>query len=189
MELTDWAKEQVRYNLDPLAREIGDPPEGRIRGRTELDPRWRCVPMGAYRLGIPQMIVQVQGKIFFFYDTDHERRQIFVDGRKHPEPDELDFTWNGHSVGRWEGDTLIIDTVGMRDETWLDTGGRIHTTDLHMVERIRFIDAQTLEWETTLTDPKIFVKPFAERKTVKSRPDLEFSENIVCEEKYRKEPL
>lgn len=189
MELTPWAKEQLLYNLDPLAREVGDGPEGRIRGRTELDPRMRCVPAGAYRLGLPQMIVQVPGKIFFFFDTDHERRQIFVDGRGHPKPEDLEFTWNGHSIGRWDGDTLVVDTVGMRDETWLDTGGRVHSTDLHMVERIRFIDSDTLEWETTLTDPKVFVKPFVERRTLKSRSNYDFTENIVCEEHYRKEPF
>jgi len=143
-----------------------------------------CFPVGAYRLGLPQMIVQVPGKIFFFYNNNHEMRQILLDGRKHPE--DLDPTWNGHSIGTWDGDTLVVDTVGMRDETWLDMEGHVHSGDLHMVERIRRVDADTLQWETTLTDPKVLVKPFVERRTAKAQANFDFYEEVQCEERYRK---
>ena len=181
MELTPWAKEQLLYNLDPLNKEIG---ETRVMGRAELDPMILCFPLGAYRLGLPQMIVQIPGKIFFVYQSNHEMRQIFMDGRKHPE--DLDPTWNGHSIGTWDGDTLVVDTVGMREETWLDFGGHVHSADMRLVERIRRIDHDTLEWETTLTDPKVFVKPFIERGSLKWRADYDFTEDINCEQRYRK---
>ena len=88
---------------------------------------------------------------FLFEGNIHSFRQIFVDGRKHP--DDPDPTWYGHSVGHWEGDTLVIDTVGFNDKFWFDFGGHPHTEKLHTIERWTRTDLGTLVNQVTIDDP------------------------------------
>jgi len=183
MALTPWAEERHAYNKDPLfLDEEGQPGE---RVRNELDPSSHCFPSGPARLGAPFQIFQIPGQVWIVYQESTEVRQIFTDGRKHPE--DLELTWNGHSIGTWDGDTLVVDTVGMRDETLLDGAGHVHGPDLRIVERIRRIAYDVLQVETTLTDPKALTRPFTRMTTYPLAPaDWDLLEDIKCEEKFQK---
>jgi len=88
----------------------------------------------------------------------HSYRQIFMDGRQHPK--ELDPTWWGHSIGHYEGDTLVIDTVGFNDKAWFDNKGHPHTEQLHTIERWTRIDEGHMTVEVTMDDPGAYTKPW-----------------------------
>ena len=177
MALTPWAQEQFGYNADP--KRLG------TRGRNELDPDSQCFPAGLRGFGSRAQIIQTPGKIWIIYETGHEVRQIFTDGRKHPE--DLDPTWNGHSVGTWDGDTLVVDTVGFRDENWFDEAGHVFGPEMHLVERFRRVANDVLEVEMTFTDPKTFTRPFRRRITRPlAPPEWDLVEDIRCEQKYKK---
>ena len=176
--LTPWGAERHLYNKDPLY-DRGD------RVRNELDPSSHCFPAGTARLGAPFQILPTPGKVFIIYEANHEVRQIFMDGREHPE--DLELTWNGHSIGRWDGDTLVVDTIGMRDEPLLDSAGHVHSTELRIVERIRRLAYDVLEIEKMLTDPKTLAKPYRRHTTYPLAPsDWDLLEDVQCEGKYRR---
>src|SRR5919201_938294 len=101
----------------------------------------------------------------------HTYRQIFMDGRKHPE--DPDPTWYGHSIGHWEGDTLVVDTVGLNDKFWFDFRGHPHTEKLHTIERWTRKDLGTLVSEITIDDPVMYTKPFTVSFTARLRPNEE----------------
>jgi hypothetical protein len=105
-------------------------------------------------------------------------RQIFMDGRPHPAPEEWNPSWHGHSVGRWDGDTLVIDTVGYNEIT---PGFGIHTEKLHTVERIRRPDITTLEITITAEDPDAYTGPWTATIHASLAPDHEILE-FVCSE-------
>jgi len=106
-------------------------------------------------------------------------RQIFLDGRGHP-PD-LDPTWLGYSTGKWEGDTLVVDTIGFNDKAWIAPGNFPHTEKLRMITRIRRPDLGHLEFETTYEDPETFTKPWAVRQVADLAPGEEIWE-YICNE-------
>jgi hypothetical protein len=87
-------------------------------------------------------------------------RLIYLDGRTHPEDAVQYPSWDGHSTGRWEGNTLVVDTVGIDDRTWLDGAGLQHSDRLHLIERWQKIDADTLRWTVRVEDPVFFTRPF-----------------------------
>jgi len=129
------------------------------------DPEANCLPTGVPRLApYPWRIVQTPTHLFFLFEGNiHSYRQIFLDvrekvGRKHP--DDLDPTWYGDSIGSWDGDTTVIDTIGFNDKFWFDFAGHPHTEQLHIVERYRRPDLGHLEFETTITDPGAYTRPF-----------------------------
>jgi hypothetical protein len=128
--------------------------------KPKSDPAAKCLPMGVPRLApYPEKIVQFPNELLILFEGDiHSFRQIFFDGRNHPK--DLDPTWYGDSVGKWEADTLVIDTIGLNDRTWLDSAGHPHTQQLHVVERYRRPDAGNLELEATVEDPGAYAKPF-----------------------------
>ncbi len=124
------------------------------------DPEALCLPAGVPRQApYPWRILQTGTHMFFLFEGNiHTYRQIFLDGRTHPaDPDP---TWYGHSVGRFEGDTLVIDSVGFNDRFWFDFAGHPHTDKLHTIERYRRPDSNTLEYEVTIEDPGAYTKPF-----------------------------
>ena len=119
-------------------------------------------------------------------------RRVFTDGRGHPAPDDLDPTYNGHSIGHWEGRgkdaVLVIDTVGIRADTGFDSSGIEHSDQIHVVERMRQSAPDRLQDEITVIDPKAFVHPWVVTKTYRrGAPDLQIME-YVCEENNR-DPL
>jgi hypothetical protein len=109
-------------------------------------------------------------------------RQVFLDGRGHPK--DLNPSFFGHSIGHWEGDTPVVDTVGFNDKGWLDTLGRPQTEKMHLVERYRRIDLGHLEVETTVEDPDTYLKPWV-TKTVSDLAAKQELLEYVCTENER----
>ena len=135
-------------------------------------PSYKCLPYGPTR-GLqstnPFQIVQTPDLIAII--TEHiDYRMIYTDGRGHPE-DILEYPeWMGHSVGRWEGDTLVVDTIGMREETWLDTAGFEHSARLRITERFRKTGADTIRLAVTIDDAVFYAKPFTYERDIRRMP-------------------
>lgn len=132
------------------------------------DPQGNCDPMGVPRMLNGQVagphatweIIQLPDRMIWIAPWHHNFRMVWMDGRQLPSLDEVDPTWNGYSVGRWEGDTLIVNSVGFREETWLDHNGYPHTYEMKLEERYRLLDADTLELRMTIEDPEYYAQPF-----------------------------
>ena len=145
------------------------------------DPVVNCLPAGVPRaMLLPWRIVQTATHIFFLFEAD-SYRQIFIDGRPHPAPDALNPSWYGHSVGRWEGDTLVVDTVGFNERTWFDYGGHPHTERLHVVERWTRREFGTLENQVTIDDPGAYARPFSATFRARLLPGIDLMEYICSE--------
>ena len=150
-----------------------------------VDPTEICIPPGVPRAMLqpfPWEIVQARGRIVIIYEYQALPRQIFMDGRGHPA--DLEPTYMGHSIGKFEGDTLIIDTAGLNDKTWLDPMGLPHSDALHVIERIRRVDHETLVDDYTIHDPKAYTKTWTAQRTFKLKPDWQIQE-YVCAENNR----
>jgi hypothetical protein len=156
--------------------------------RKEVDnPQFHCLPMGVPRATpYPFRIVQVptHAKTQYVYilheGNIHSFRQVFMDGRKHPA--ELDPTWFGHSIGRYEGNTLVIDTVGFNDKSWFDNKGYPHTEQLHTIERWTRVDSGHMTNEVTIEDPGAYMKPFTVKFNARvTDPGDEIME-YICQE-------
>ena len=128
------------------------------------DPEGFCLPPGgprAFGTPYPAEIIQNRDRIIIIFEGGgHVWREIHMDGRPHPEGDALNPTYFGHSVGRWDGDTLVVDTVGYNEKTWLDYSGHMHTDQMHTLERITRPDRDTLHYEVTITDPGAYSAPW-----------------------------
>jgi len=119
-----------------------------------------CLPWGYSRAGqveYPLEIMQKPDRFAFLFESNNIFHVVFTDGREHPK--DLEPNWMGHSVGKWEGDTLVIDTIGFNGKTYIDTAEHPSSDALHVVERISYIDPQHLSYEITWEDPKIYTKP------------------------------
>jgi len=173
---------------------IGDGPEplpwadaiAKQRDRREKDsaPQTRCLPAGIGLQGVfhEYRIIQTRTLILITDGGFNPTRQIYLDGRRHPK--DFNPSWMGHSVGHWEGDTLVVDTVGFNEIAWLEVpGGNYPQTErLHVTERFRRPDLGHLEVENTYDDPTVFKKPFKTRyATSLAPPDWEVGE-YVCGE-------
>jgi hypothetical protein len=145
------------------------------------DPILNCYPPGLPRIMLipfPMQIVQIQGEVLMLFEYDHFVRHIYIDRREHPK--DLDLTWMGDSIGRWDGDTLVVDTIGLNDKSWLDQVGHPHSDALHIVERIRRVDHDTLEDDLTIDDPKVYTRPWTGQQSFKLRPGWHLIE-YICE--------
>ena len=177
-QMQPWAEEEFKA----LRERLG--PRG-IR-RIDFDPAITlCAPPGFPRILYhpePMEIFQIPGRVLMLFEVDHWVRQIWMDGRGHPE--DPDPTWMGHSIGRWDGDTLVVDTIGLQDNglTWLNTTGHPHTGALHVVERYRRVDHDTLMVELTFDDPKTYTKSWKSQFPFQLKPDWEIGEYLPCEE-------
>jgi hypothetical protein len=145
------------------------------------DPQANCLPSGVPRIApYPWRIVQTPTHIFFLFEANiHSYRQIFMDGRKHP--DDPDPTWYGHSIGRFEGNTLVVDTVGFNDKFWFDFKGHPHTERLHIVERYTRKD-RTLVNQITIDDPGAYSRPFTVTFTAELAPAGDELMEYICQE-------
>jgi hypothetical protein len=145
------------------------------------DPEANCLPTGVPRQSpYPWRIVQDKNHFFFLFEGNiHSYRQIFMDGRKHP--DDPDPTWYGNSIGSWDGDTLVVDTIGYNDKFWFDFAGHPHSEKLHTIERYTRTDAATLSIATTIDDPVDYTKPFTITFTARAQPNGELTE-YICQE-------
>ena len=155
------------------------------KGLDELDPSTYCFPPGAPRsMVMPYAfeVVQRADIVYLLFEYNSGVRRVYLDGRKHPAMPEP--TWMGHSIGAWQGDTLVVDTVGLRPETWLDPLGTPHSDALHMVERFRRPSRDTLEVEFLFDDPKTFTKSWGGKKTYHLETE-DISEYMVCEDQLQ----
>jgi hypothetical protein len=146
------------------------------------DPEFQCMPEGVPRIGLPQEIVQTDTHMIFLYPL-HIRR-IYIDGRPHPPEDQWLGTWFGHSIGRFEGDTLVIDTVDFNGLEWLGWPGWITSPDKHVVERITR-KGNTLTWEATVED-SILLQPWKTgplTRVFNTDPKAEIEEPLPCVER------
>jgi hypothetical protein len=146
------------------------------------DPTERCIPPGIPREMLqpfPWEIVQARDRVIMIFEYQSLIRQIFTDGRGHPK--DLEPTYMGNAIGKFEGDTLVIDTVGFNDKTWLDPMGLPHSDALHVVERLRRVDHDTLVDEYTIEDSKAYKKPWTTQKTFKLKPDWQIQEYVCAE--------
>ena len=135
------------------------------------DPMARCFLSGVPRITtrpLPFQIVQMPGQVILLYEAHHAFRIVPTDGRPHP--DDIDPSFLGDSVGRWEGDTLVIDVLGFNEKTWLAGVGTIHSDKLHVIERYTRDTYGTIRYDVTMEDPLVFTKPWHTQETFRLRP-------------------
>lgn len=142
----------------------------------------RCLPFGVPLMDAaphPYKIVQTPGVVMMLYEQNMDFRQVFVDGRKFPE--DAQPSWLGYSIGKWDGDALVVDTIGLNDRSWLDAFGHPHSEDMHVTERFHRVDFGHMEIQITVDDPKTYTKPFT--ITLKDRllPDTDLIEHFCAE--------
>lgn len=145
-------------------------------------PSGRCLPRGVPAVMLvrdyPWKIVQTPGVILILYDESLHYRQIFTDGRGFPEDPAP--SWFGYSIGKWEGDTLVVDTMGSNDETWLDDGGHPHSDAMHVTERLRRRTVGTMDIDITIEDPKAYTKPWTANVQFELLPDTDLTEHVCA---------
>jgi hypothetical protein len=157
----------------------------RRENNSKDDPQSRCLPRGALRIhtdGLFKKIVQSPGLMVILTERNASYRQIFTDGR--PLPVDPNPSWNGYSSGKWEGDTLVVQTIGFRDDTWLDASGSPLTNAARVTEKFRRPSFGKLEIEITVDDPKAYMKPWAIKLTQPFVADTEMLD-YICQENER----
>ena len=168
LPLQPWAADLVKQRMADFSKD---------------NPDAHCLPMGFMQFHEhPQFrkIIEAPGVIIIMYEANYGLRQIFMDGRslpKDPEP-----WWYGYSVGKWEGDTLVVDTIGFTDDIWLDINGNPLTSAGKVTERFRRLNYGTLEIEITVDDPKAYTRPWTVKVSQRIAPDTELNE-FICEER------
>ena len=131
----------------------------------------------------PFKIVQTADAVAILYEEFNHYRQIFTDGRGFPP--EMNETWFGYSIGKWEGDTLVAETAGFNDKSWLDDPGHPHTEALRVTERFHRRDFGHMDIQITFNDPKAYTKPWTVTMPFDLYPDTELIESICENEKDR----
>jgi hypothetical protein len=165
-EMLPWAQKVFRQRLETYGSD---------------DPAVGCLPEGP-RAGIagldPLRIVQTPNLTLIVHETG-TTRHVFTDGR--PMPKDPTPSWMGYSVGRWEGDTFVVETTGYNDRTWLDFSGHPHSDALKVTERYRRADVGHMQLAMTFDDPKTYTKPFTITMAVSLMPDTDLIENVCLE--------
>ena len=172
LPLRPWAKELLQKRMADDAKD---------------NPDVWCLPMGNQQLNVhpfPRKILQTADTLIILYESHQGLRQIFMDGRSLPASPELRPWYFGYSVGRWEGDTLVVETSGFKDGGWLDINGSPLTDQGRTIERFRRTNFGTIEVEQTIDNPKAYTRPFTTRLTWRLMPDTEIME-MVCLENNR----
>jgi hypothetical protein len=173
--MTAWAKER----FDKTKPAFGA--RGVLVAQTN-DPAFQCYPPGVPRIYLhpfPMQIVATPKELIMLFEYDHNVRHIYTDGRQHPQ--DLTPTYMGHSIGHWDGDTFVIDSVGFNDKTWLDRAGHPHSDQLHVTERLRRIAADRLQIDFTIEDPVAYTQAFTSSMFFRLHADWSLMEQ-VCED-------
>ena len=171
--LTPWAADVYKERIDTNG--IGH-------------PGVRCLPSGIpEKLSIPDglKVVQTPDLIVFLYESRTIYRQVFLDGR--PLPKDPQPTWMGYSVGHWEGDTLVVETIGQNGKTWLDMRGLPGTEELKVIERYSRPTIGRIDIDVTINDAKAYTKPWNVKLAWRLIPDTDLIESI-CEENSKDLP-
>jgi hypothetical protein len=166
--------------FQPWARELKN---RRTADNAKDNPDAHCLPLGNMQLHLhpePRKIIQSAHEIVILYEGNAGVRQIFTDGRPLPANDPQPW-WFGYSTGRWEGETLVVQTASFRDGGWLDVNGSPLTDAARMTERFRRVNHGTLELELTVDDPRAYTRPWTVRLTQRLMPDDELIE-FICQE-------
>jgi len=159
----------------------------RVEHNSVDNPDAHCLPLGLMQLhthGQPRKMIQTPGLIVILYEANGGIRQIFTDGR--PLPKDPDPWWFGYSAGKWDGDTLVVETTGFRDMGWLDVEGSPLTDAGKLIERFRRPDYGHLEIEVTVVDPKAYTKPWTVTVHQRIMLDTDLIE-FVCQENDKDE--
>jgi hypothetical protein len=146
------------------------------------DPGVDCLPLGipiSSLVSEVHKIVQTPDLIVILLEVDNAHRQIYTDGRKLPVDPQP--SWLGYSVGKWDRDTLVVDTVGFNDKAWLDVLGHPRSESLHLTERYHRRDFGHMDVEMTFDDPKMYTKPFTIKITHQLIPDSDILEYFCAE--------
>jgi len=178
-------------NLPPYKPELLAKVEALAADEVHNDPAFRCVPLGVPRVGAPRQIVQTATLTLLLYQVDAgigdqpgSYRLVPTNSRSHRT--DVDPSYFGVSIGRWEGDTLVIDVTQLNDQTWLSGGdggsGYFHTDALHVVERLTR-KGDTLKWEATADDPNVLIKPWVITPRTEILTDTMVYEQPICEER------
>jgi hypothetical protein len=188
-----WRNAPGQNYLNNLALEMDKAPflpwaEALFKERQDKNglgrPSERCLPHGVtdfQALGQPTKIIQTPEVTIILFESYNHYRQVFTDGR--PTPPVHNPAWLGYSVGRWEGDTFVVETTGFNDITWLDDGGHPHTEQLKVTERFRRTDFGHMELEMTVDDPGAYTKPWKATLRKDLMVDTELIEWICENEK------
>jgi hypothetical protein len=157
----------------------------RLANHQADDTTLQCLPDGLPRQAAtpyPMQIVQTPDMVIFLYEgAAHTYRIVPTNGGRHGNQDQL---WMGDSVGHYEGDTLVVDVTNFNDKTWLDGYGHPHSDQLHLIERWRRTDRDTLRYEVTIEDPKAYTRPWTTAFNYKLHPDMKLME-YWCNENER----
>jgi hypothetical protein len=160
----------------------------RVEENSKDNPDAHCLPLGVMQLHThsqPRKMVQTPGLVVIMYEANAGLRQIFTDGR--PLPKDPQPWWYGYSVGKWDGDTLAVESIGFRDLGWLDVEGSPLTESGRIRERFRRVDFGHLQIEVTIDDPKAYTKPWTVTVYQRLLPDTDLIE-FVCQENDKAGP-
>ena len=180
--LENLAADGLEVPMQPWAKQLF---LERLANNGRDRPSANCLPHSVTDFdahNTPRKVVQTPGMLIMLFEGYHTYRQIFVDGRampKDPEP-----AWFGYSVGKWEGSTLVVDTIGIHEKTWLDDSGHPHSDALHIVERFRRIDFGHMSVQITIDDPKAYTKPWTVSFGWEILPDTELLDWVCENNKY-----
>jgi hypothetical protein len=164
--------------------------EARRASQSKNDPHVRCMaPGGPRQFHTPfglliYEIPEARRVLVLSGGGPRTWRVIYMDGRPHPTGDDLNPSYLGHSVGHWEGDVLVVDTVGFNEKFWMNRAGLPHTDALHLTERISRPDFNTLRYEATIDDPKAYTRPWPGGWTIAWTPGQDFEE-YFCQDNNR----
>lgn len=149
--------------------------------QVKFDPGLRCKPPGVPRIGPPDKIVQTSKEVVLLYDdiTGAAFRVVKV-GAQHVK-DEIEESYFGHSIGRWDGDTLVIDTIGFNTDSWLADDGAFHSDKLHVVERLKRV-GNTIELDVLVEDPEVLAEPWRMQRRVLELSNAELPPPVPCHE-------
>jgi hypothetical protein len=166
--------------LRPWAKELLDE---RKANNSKDNPDAHCLPMGLMQFHEhpqPRKIIQTAKEMVIIYEANSGLRQIYLDGRSLPTNDP-DPWWFGYSIGHWEGDTLVVETTGYRDDVWLDVNGSPMTSAAKTIERFTRPNYGTMHIDVTIDDPKAYTEPFTVRVTHRITPGEELIE-FICQD-------
>ncbi len=180
---TKYVDKAIDVPFTPAGQKLFKERQGNL---SKDDPEGYCLPPGVPRYTgtpYPFQIIQLPDKVVILYEgASHMYRTIYMDGRKHTDPDKLNPTWLGESIGHYEGnDTLVVDTIGFNGRTWLDYVGHPTSEALHVVERFSRPDSLTLQYEATIDDKEMYTKPWTTKFFVKFRPGWDLLEYVCLE--------
>ena len=153
------------------------------------DPTGLCLPPGVPRImqsPFPMAIVQTPTYVAMLFEYQRIFRLIYIDGREHHKA--AGPTFMGDSIGHWEGETLVIETTDLNDRTWLDTAGHQHTADMRVIEKLRRIAPDKIDFEYTVDDPVYYMKPWVNHRTLTAQKPVKNLPNLIeyaCEENNR----